>query len=152
MKLKIGDKAPDFELQSTGGKVFRLGSSLTGGKLVLYFYPKDFTPGCTAEACGFRNEFSELRKSDIRVFGISIDSIESHERFKKEHQLPFDLLSDPGGEVAGLFGVYNRLFRIANRVSFVIDSDGKIVSITKNMFAPKAHIRAANSEKRTMNS
>ena len=152
MKLKIGDKAPDFELQSTGGKAFRLGSSLTGGKLVLYFYPKDFMPGCTAEACGFRDEFSELRKSDIRVFGISIDSIESHERFKKEYQLPFDLLSDPGGEVAGLFGAYNRLFRIANRVSFVIDSDGKIVSITKNMFAPKAHIRAANSEKRTMNS
>ena len=95
MKLKVGDKAPDFELQATGGKVFRLGGSLTGGKLVLYFYPKDFTPGCTAEACGFRDEFSELRKSEIKVFGISTDSIESHERFKKEHQLPFDLLSDP---------------------------------------------------------
>ncbi|MGO9481536.1 MAG: peroxiredoxin [Candidatus Kryptoniota bacterium] len=145
MTLKVGDRAPDFELPATGGRVFRLGSSLSDGKLVLYFYPKDFTAGCTAEACGFRDEFSELRKSEVKVFGISTDTLISHERFKKEHQLPFDLLSDPNGEVARLYGVYNRLFRIANRVTFIVDSDGTISSITKNMFVPKAHVRAARS-------
>jgi peroxiredoxin Q/BCP len=145
MKLRIGDKAPDFELQATGGKTFRLGSELNGGRLVLYFYPKDFTPGCTAEACGFRDEFSELRRSEARVLGVSVDSIESHEKFKKEYQLPFDLLSDVDGKVSHLYGVYNRLFKIANRVTFIVDSDGKILNITKNMFAPQVHVRAAKS-------
>jgi len=149
VKLKVGDKAPNFELQSTGDKVFHLANGLNDGKLVLYFYPRDFTPGCTTEACAFRDEFSELRKSQIRVFGISLDSIESHEKFKNEYQLPFDLLSDVDGKVARLYGVYNGLFKIANRVTFIIDSDGDILSITKNMFAPKVHIRAARSEKRT---
>lgn len=147
MKLNIGDQAPDFELPATGDKSFHLASSINEGKLILYFYPKDFTPGCTAEACGFRDEFSELRKSQIRVFGISLDSIESHEKFKNEYQLPFDLLSDKDGKVSRLYGVYNGLFRIANRVTFIVDGDGKILSITKNMFAPKAHIKAAKNEK-----
>ncbi|HUI31046.1 MAG TPA: peroxiredoxin [Candidatus Acidoferrales bacterium] len=146
MKLKIGDKAPDFELPSTGGKLFRLGNSLSANKLVLYFYPKDFTMGCTREACGFRDEFSELANSGMNVIGVSTDSIESHEKFKREHKLPFNLLSDINGEVARLYGVYNSLFKIANRVTFIIGSDGKIASITKNLFAPKAHIRAAKNE------
>jgi thioredoxin-dependent peroxiredoxin len=145
MKLKIGNKAPDFELPSTGGKTFRLNNNTAEGKLVLYFYPKDFTPGCTAEACGFRDDFSELTKLGTRVFGISLDSIESHEKFKTEHQLPFDLLSDANGEVSRLYGAYNRLFKIANRVTFIIGHDGKILSITKNMFAPRVHIKAAKS-------
>ncbi len=145
MPLKIGDIAPDFELQATGGKIFRLSRSLSDGKLVLYFYPKDFTPGCTTEACAFRDEFSELRKSEIKVFGISTDTINSHEKFKKQHRLPFELLSDLNGEVARLYGVYNRLFRIANRVTFIINSHGKILGITKNMFVPMAHIKAAKS-------
>ena len=147
MKLKVSDKAPDFELQSTGGQSFHLSSSLNGGKLVLYFYPKDFTPGCTAEACAFRDEFSDLRKSEMRVFGVSLDSVESHEKFKKEYHLPFDLLSDSDGNVARLYGVYNSLFKIANRVTFIIDHDGKILSITKNMFLPNVHVDAAKSEK-----
>jgi peroxiredoxin Q/BCP len=146
MKLKVGEKAPDFELQSTGNRSFHLADCLNEGKLILYFYPKDFTPGCTAEACGFRDEFSDLRNSQLRVFGISLDSIESHEKFKREHRLPFDLLSDADGKVARLYGEYNGLFRMANRVTFILDSDGKILSITKNMFAPKAHIRAAKNE------
>ncbi len=143
MKLNVGDKAPDFELPATGDKSFHLASNLNEGKLILYFYPRDFTPGCTAEACGFRDEFFDLRKFQMKVFGISLDSIESHEKFKKEYDLPFDLLSDKDGKVARLYGAYNGLFRISNRVTFIIDSDGKIVSITKNMFAPKAHIKAA---------
>ncbi|MFZ1082350.1 MAG: peroxiredoxin [Candidatus Kryptoniota bacterium] len=145
MDLKVGDKAPEFELQATGGKIFRLSGNLNGGKLILYFYPKDFTPGCTREACGFRDEFAELRKSEIKVFGISTDSIGSHEKFKMEHQLPFDLLSDLNGEVARLYGAYNKLFRMANRVTIILDGDGTILSITKNMFVPGAHIKAAKS-------
>ncbi len=145
MELKIGRHAPDFTLPSTGGKTFHLSENLRDGKLVLYFYPKDFTPGCTAEACGFRDEFSELAKSEIRVYGISTDTIESHERFKNEHRLPFDLLSDPGGEVSRVYGVYNRLFKIANRVSFILDRDGKILKIIKNFFIAKAHINGVKS-------
>ncbi len=145
MKLKIGDKAPDFELDSTGGRSFRLISNLGSGRLVLYFYPRDFTLGCTAEACGFRDEFAELKKSNMKVFGVSTDSTETHERFKSELELPFDLLSDPEGNVARLYGAYNTLFRNSNRVTFILDDDGKIESITKNMFAPKAHIKAAKS-------
>ena len=143
MKLNIGDEAPDFELPSTGGGTFNLNESLKDGKLVLYFYPKDFTSGCTREACGFRDEFADLRKSELRVFGVSTDTIESHEKFKAEHKLPFELLSDRDGTVSGLYGVYNKLFRISNRVTFIISREKKIISITKNMFSPKAHIDAA---------
>lgn len=143
MKLNIGDKAPDFELPSTGGGTFRLSESLRDGTLVLYFYPKDFTTGCTREACGFRDEFADLTESRLRVFGISTDTMESHDRFRAAHNLPFELLSDSDGKVSRLFGVYNSLFKVANRVTFIIDADGKIVSVTKNMFSPKVHIRAA---------
>ncbi len=143
MKLNVGDTAPDFELPMTGGGIFHLNETLNAGKIVLYFYPKDFTPGCTVEACGFRDEFTELAQSGLRVYGISTDSMESHERFKKEYNLPFELLSDRGGKVAKMFGAFNGLFKSANRVSFVIDRNGKILSATKNMFAPKSHIRAA---------
>lgn len=143
MKLNPGDTAPDFELPSTGGGTFHLSESLKDGKLVLYFYPKDFTTGCTREACGFRDEFAGLRDSKLRVFGVSTDTIESHERFKAEYKLPFDLLSDREGGVSTLYGVYNKLFKISNRVTFVIDPDGKIVSVTKNMFSPRVHIDAA---------
>lgn len=143
MKLRIGDKAPDFELPSTGGKMFRLSDSLKDGRLVLYFYPKDFTAGCTAEACGFRDEFEGLKDSRLRVFGVSTDTLESHERFKKEHQLPFELLSDTDASVSQMFGAFNRLFKISNRVTFIIDRDGTILSMTKNMFSPKVHVKAA---------
>ncbi len=146
MKLQKGEPAPDFSLPSTGG-TFHLYESLESGRLVLYFYPKDFTTGCTREACGFRDEFQGLRDSNLRVFGISIDSIESHERFRKEHNLPFDLLSDCDGTVSRLYGAYNSLFRIANRITFVIDKDGKVLSVTKNMFSPGVHVSAAKDAK-----
>ena len=125
--------------------MFRLSESIKEDKLVLYFYPKDFTTGCTREACGFRDEFAGLRESDLRVFGVSTDTLESHERFKSKHELPFDLLSDSDGKVSRLYGVYNGLFKIANRVTFIIDNEGKVISVTKNMFSPKVHIDAAKS-------
>lgn len=146
MKLKAGDIAPDFRLPSTSGKDFRLQDNTRDSRLVLYFYPKDFTTGCTAEACGFRDEFSELRKSELKIFGVSTDTIESHLKFQKAHSLPFDLLADTDGEVARMYGVYNRLFRMANRVTFVIDKGGTILSITKNLFSPGRHISAAKAQ------
>ena len=96
MALKKGSNAPDFVLESTSGKQFRLSKNLP---CIIYFYPKDSTPGCTEEACSFRDGFSELRGLDINVFGISRDSMSSHQKFKKEHQLPFDLLTDKSGDV-----------------------------------------------------
>lgn len=148
MKLNNGDKAPDFELPSTGGKTFCLSEIVKEGTLVLYFYPKDFTTGCTREACGFRDEFESLSGYDLRVFGVSTDTLESHERFKSKHKLPFDLLSDSDGKVSRLYGVYNGLFKMANRVTFIIDNGGTILSVTKNMFSPKVHIDAAKSSGR----
>jgi peroxiredoxin Q/BCP len=145
MKLKVGDLAPDFELQSVNGGTFHLKEHLGNGGFVLYFYPKDFTPGCTSEACGFRDEYAELVKAGIQVYGISTDPIESHKRFIKEYRLPFELLSDVDGRVARLYGVYNRLFKVANRVTFVIDDSGTILNITKNLFFPKTHIIAVKT-------
>ncbi len=145
MKLNNGDTAPDFELPSTAGGTFRLVNNLTKGKLILYFYPKDFTTGCTAEACGFRDMFADLRDSEMRVVGISTDSVESHLKFKEKYDLPFDLLSDSNGEVSRMYGVQNKLFKVANRVTFIIDGNGKILSVTKNMFSPKTHIAAAKT-------
>ncbi len=145
MKLNIGDKAPEFELPSTAGGSFRLSGNLDKGKLILYFYPRDFTSGCTAEACGFRDVFADLRKSEIRVVGISTDSVETHLKFKEKYGLPFDLLSDSNGEVSHLYGVHNKIFKVANRVTFIIDGEGKIVSVTKNLLSPKMHISAAKA-------
>lgn len=146
MKINTGDISPDFVLPSTSGTDFRLRDNLDVRKLVLYFYPKDFTSGCTAEACGFRDEFAELTKSNMRVFGISTDTLETHQKFKEKHSLPFDLLSDSSGEVSRLYGVYNKLFKMANRVTFVIGSDGKVLSVTKNLFAPGKHVSAARDQ------
>ncbi len=146
MKLKIGNRAPDFELRSTGGTTFRLAERPGDKTLILYFYPKDFTMGCTSEACGFRDELARSTYNDFAVFGISTDSIETHEKFKMEYGLPFDLLSDRDGKVCRLYGVYNRLFRIANRVTFIIETDGTISNITRNIFAPGAHVGAMKSK------
>ncbi len=144
----MGDIAPDFVLPSTGGNDFHLNEQLRNGKLVLYFYPKDFTSGCTAEACGFRDEFSELKGSNLDVFGVSRDTLQSHQKFKNEYSLPFELLADVDGRVSRLYGVYNKLFRMANRVTFVIGEGGAILSVTKNLFSPGVHIDAARVQSR----
>src|SRR5579883_2861381 len=99
MGLKIGDRAPDFTLPSADGKEVKL-SDFAGKKtIVLYFYPKDETPGCTAEACEFRDNHAQFQKAGAEVVGVSSDSVGSHERFAKHHGLPFTLLSDAGGHV-----------------------------------------------------
>lgn len=125
----VDQPAPDFELPSTGGKTFRL-SSAQGRPLVLYFYPKDNTPGCTAEGERFRDLYPEFRRYGCEVVGISRDSIKSHENFKAKMRFPFDLLSDAGETACRLYGVirmknlYGRKVRGIERSTFVIDAAG----------------------------
>jgi peroxiredoxin Q/BCP len=136
--LNIGDLAPDFELSDQDGKTHKL-SDYLGKKVVLYFYPKDNTPGCTKEACGFRDNFAEYRKNDIVVLGVSKDSEKSHSKFAEKYFLPFTLLSDTETTVAQAYGVWGlkkmmgREYYGMNRVTYVIDEDGKIFRVYKKV-------------------
>jgi peroxiredoxin Q/BCP len=127
----VGLKVPDFEIASTGNKTFKLSASL-GSPLVLYFYPKDNTPGCTTEGQQFRDLHAQFSKLDCAVYGVSRDSIKSHEGFKAKMGFPFDLLADPDEKVCNLFGVmkmknmYGRQVRGVDRSTFVIDARGNV--------------------------
>jgi peroxiredoxin Q/BCP len=129
--IKEGDVAPDFTARDGEGKTVRL-SDLRGQKVVLYFYPKDDTPGCTKEACSFRDADSELAQQGIKVFGVSLDSEESHQQFASKYNLPFTLLSDTDHSVSELYGVYgeqaygDRKFMGVARKTFLIDEEGRI--------------------------
>jgi peroxiredoxin Q/BCP len=128
--LKIGMMAPDFSLLDENNEPQTL-SALKGNNVVLYFYPKDFTPGCTKQACSLRDGYSEITKEGIKLFGISYDSPESHKKFKDNYQLPFSLLSDKDKKVAKAYGVKGVLF--VDRATFLIDASGKIIAILKNV-------------------
>lgn len=137
--MKVGDKCPDFTLPSTEG-VFRLSEKLGRNKyIVLYFYPKDNTPGCTDEACSFRDNNMAVTGYGAEVYGISTDGIESHKKFAAKHGLSFPLLSDERGEIARLFGAYNGLFRTASRKTFIISPEGNIVEIIEGV-KPSEHV------------
>jgi len=129
-ELKIGDGAPDFTLFDHNGEEQTL-SDYFGKKLVVYFYPKDDTPGCRKEACSIRDNFSLFEENDIIVFGISYDSPSSHKKFAEKYDLPFTLLSDNDKEVAKLYN--SNGFIMAKRNTFLIDKDGKILKIYKNV-------------------
>jgi peroxiredoxin Q/BCP len=132
--LTVGMSAPDFEAQDDAGNPFRL-SQLRGRWVVLYFYPKDNTPGCTREACSFRDSFAAFARSGAVVVGVSPDSVRSHQRFKERYGLPFTLVSDPGGRIAQLYGVwqerqlYGRRFLGVVRTTFLIDPEGVIRAV-----------------------
>ena len=134
MALKEGDKAPDFSLPSSDGKTVTL-KSLAGKKVVLYFYPKDNTSGCTVEACGFRDSDAKLKKAGAVVVGVSADSIASHQKFAAKYSLPFQLLSDEGAKMASTYGawgeksLYGRKYMGMIRTTFLIDEKGKIAKI-----------------------
>ena len=108
MNVSTGIKAPDFELKDANGISFRLSEYIGKSPIVLFFYPKDFTPGCTAEACSFRDQYQAFVDAGAMVIGISGDSEKSHQRFAKRFNLPYTLLSDPQGKVSSLFGVQRR--------------------------------------------
>jgi len=137
---KVGDKAPPIEGKDQDGKTWKL-SDQTGKKAVLlYFYPKDDTPGCTKEACGFRDRVSDLKKDNVEVVGVSFDSAESHQKFREKHNLNFTLLADTDGKIADAYGVRRGPDqKMARRASFLIDKDGKIVHVTDTSSAD-AHL------------
>ncbi len=138
--IKIGQQAPDFTLLDQNNKAQSL-SKMRGHWLVLYFYPKDETPGCTAEACSFRDNIVAIKSKNTAVWGVSVDNKQSHAEFAKHHNLPFTLLADPGGKVAKRYGSLRNLliFKIAKRHSFIIDPQGNIAKIYRNV-NPKAHV------------
>lgn len=133
MMLEVGDEAPDFALPSSSGGVVEL-KKLRGKKVVLYFYPKDATPGCTQEACDFRDHSARLEQAGAVVLGVSKDSLTSHERFREQHALPFALLSDPDNKVAAAYGAYGEKTMYGRKVlgtirsTFIIDEGGRIAA------------------------
>lgn len=142
MALKEGDKAPKFKLESTGNKTIDSSKDLIGKSFIIYFYPKDFTKGCTAEACEFRDQFAAFREVEIPVFGISRDDISTHERFKKAHNLPFDLLSDIDGKVCKAYDALIPLVKMPKRVTYLVNPQHKIEAVFSGMFESKGHIEA----------
>ena len=137
----LGKPVPDFSLPSTGGTTFKL-SNLHGSKLVLYFYPKDNTPGCTTEGADFRQRHPQFRSAGCEVFGVSRDSIASHEKFKDKMKFPFELLSDEDEAVCKQFGVmkmknmYGRKVRGIERSTFVVDDEGMLAREWRGVKVP----------------
>lgn len=134
MALKVGDPAPDFTAQTDAGDALTL-SALRGKPVVLYFYPKDNTPGCTREACDFRDQHAAFAKKKAVVLGVSPDSVKSHAGFKTKHELPFTLVADPDKAIANAYGVfaeknmYGKKVMGIVRTTFLIDKQGKIAAI-----------------------
>ncbi len=126
--IEPGAPAPDFSAQATGGQTVTL-AGLRGGWVVLFFYPRAFTPGCTAQACSLRDGYAEIQALGATILGASLDSLERQERFKAEHRLPFDLIADADGEVARRFGVLGLGGRMARRVTFLIDPEGRVAEV-----------------------
>ena len=134
--LAVGQPAPNFDLKDQYGKTQRL-SNYQGHWVVVYFYPKDDTPGCTTEACNFRDDILHLQALKAEVFGVSVDSTESHAQFSKKYGLPFPLLSDADGATANAYGCLRSLgpFKMAQRHSFIIDPKGRIAKIYRKVNA-----------------
>ena len=135
--LQIGDTAPELKLKDQHGNLVFL-RDYTGQWVVLYFYPKDDTPGCTREACNFRDESERLAPFKVQVLGVSVDSRESHENFARKFKLNFPLLADPTKKITRAYGAL-AFYRLARRMTFVIDPQGKIRKIFKSV-NPKTHV------------
>lgn len=139
--LQPNTKAPLFALKDPKGNLIELKSFLGKKTIVLFFYPKDNTPGCTTEACSFRDNYVGFKAYQAEVLGISSDSEKSHEDFSQKHQLPFPLLSDPEGQVAKSYGLQSRFFGLLkDRISFVIDKEGVIRHAFSSQFQAHRHI------------
>jgi thioredoxin-dependent peroxiredoxin len=132
-----GELLPDLELTTESGEHIGTGG-LTGQKTVLYFYPKDDTPGCTKEACAFRDRMEDYAKADIQVYGVSLDSPESHRRFREKYDLNFPLLTDEGGRASEALGVLREHRKSTNRVTFLLDPEGRISKVYPEV-SPDTH-------------
>ena len=141
--LKTGDFAPDFVLKNQHGELVKFSDFRKNKAVVLYFYPKDDTPGCTMEARCFRDNYEVFREMGAEVLGISSDTIASHMRFADRHKLPFTLLSDSSSKVRKMYGVANTMMLIPGRVTFVIDHQGIIRSMFSSQFNAVKHIQEA---------
>ncbi len=136
--LNVGDKAPEFKGTTDSGEEVSL-KDFTGKKVVLYFYPKDDTPGCTREACSFRDNIGRVQEKNAVVVGVSVDSVKSHQKFKEKYDLPFPLISDPDKELVQSYGVwkektnYGRKYMGTERTTVVIDEQGRIAKIFNNV-------------------
>ena len=135
--IKVGDKAPNFTLQDQNNLTHTL-SDYEGQWIVLYFYPKDDTPGCTTQACDFRDAVKRIITSKAVLFGLSVDSVRSHKLFAEKYNLPFSLLADETGEVSELYDSLSSFFKVANRNTFIIDPEGNIAKIYLSV-NPKTH-------------
>jgi len=142
-RVRVGDAAPDFTLPDQAGRPVRLHELLGRGTVVLYFYPKDQTPGCTLEARAFRDSHDRFAATGAEVIGVSSDSVGSHRRFAARERLPFTLLSDRAGAVRALYGVEKTLGILPGRVTYVIDRAGVIRHIYSSQLRPKRHTRQA---------
>ena len=138
--LSVGDAVPDFSLKDAEGKTVKK-SDLKGKKYVVYFYPKDFTPGCTTEAAEFARDYKKFKSSDIEIIGISPDDVDSHKKFGKKMEVPFILLADTEKEIAKKFGVWGkkqfmgREYMGVNRTTFLVDEKGKILKVFEKVKA-----------------
>jgi peroxiredoxin Q/BCP len=142
-KVEVGSVAPEFTLSSQSREMVSL-KDFTGKKpVVLFFYPKDDTPGCTKEVCAFRDHHEEFRKLDAEVIGISSDSVESHERFAAKHNLPFTLLSDEGGKVRRLYDVPSSFGIFPGRVTYIIDREGTVKHVFSSQLGTTRHVEEA---------
>jgi len=141
--VQVGDHAPDFTLPNQSGEMVRLGDYLGKSNIVLYFYPKDETSGCTAEACAFRDSYEVFKDAGAEVIGVSSDSAASHHSFATRHRLPFILLSDARGAVRKRYGVPTTFGLLPGRVTYIIDKQGIIRHIFSAQFTPEQHITEA---------
>ncbi|HEU6447915.1 MAG TPA: peroxiredoxin [Verrucomicrobiae bacterium] len=135
---KAGDTAPSFSGTDQNGKTISLSDFAGKKNVLLYFYPKDFTGGCTKEACGFRDRMADLQKDNVEVIGVSFDSADSHEKFASKYDLNFKLIADTDGKIADIYDVRMAGMKIDKRVSFLIGKDGKIIHVTDSM-NPQKH-------------
>jgi len=144
MSLAVGDKAPDFTIATDGGGTFCL-SEMMGHNVIIYFYPKDDTPGCTKEACEFRDSLPDFSKSDSKIIGISKDTVTKHDKFKSKYELPFTLGADLEGAVCEAYGtwveksMYGRQYKGIERATFLVDKEGVVQGIWRKVKV-KGHV------------
>jgi peroxiredoxin Q/BCP len=149
MSLKVGEQAPDFEVtarQAGQDRALSLRGILAEKKLVLYFYPRDFTPVCTREACGFRDTYAELTSADTEVVGVSVDDAATHDRFALEQRLTFPLVADPDRKLARLYGatsILRDVMGVSARVTYVIAQSGRIAAVFDSAVRARQHVDGA---------
>lgn len=143
MSLQVGERAPDFRLPALSGGEVGLSDFLGRKNVVLFFYPKDGSPGCTVEACTFRDSYEDFAKVGAEVIGISSDSLESHAKFAERHHLPMQLLTDSGGRVRARYDVKSSLGLVPGRETFIIDKQGIIRHVFRSQLRVKRHVAQA---------